>query len=157
MVWRISPSALPFRLVEFGWSLSLSCILSFSLFFFCWVFSLFIVWGFLTKAWILSDFHYKRESGRHSSFSFTHTYWANLCFWQRGLGSDIYSCRFLREWCVTEVANDAWYIFIRTSIHEESSRRCPFRHRKKKSIFLLNKVNGLLEREHFVYVFGWDE
>ncbi len=61
----------------------------------------------------------------------SHTHWANLCFWQRGLGSDIYSCRFLREWCVTEVANDAWYIFICTSIHEESGRWYPFHHRKK--------------------------
>lgn len=65
-----------------------------------------------------------------------HTRWANLCFRQQGDSSDIYSCQFVQDWCVTEVANDVWSIFICTSIDAESSRWCTFLKPEKR-----NKAN----------------
>lgn len=71
--------------------------------------------------------------------SLSHTRWTNLCFRQQGLSSDIYSCRFLREWCVNEVANDVWSIFIRTS---KSNRWCTSPKPEKR-----NQANGLGEKK----------
>lgn len=128
----------PFRLVRFGWSLSLSCILSFSCFsaYFCFVgfFPLFICLRLPDQSLYLVCLTFIAKGDLADIHLFlSHTHRANLCFWQRGLASDIYSCRFLRERCVTKIANDAWYIFIRTPIHEGSGRRCTFPPQKKKS------------------------